>query len=262
MAELVVERIEIPSFTGNSYVVGFPGGPCAFIDAGADAAQMTEAAARHGMTPAAILLTHHHYDHVSELEALLDRVGKIDVLIHEWEQPLAEEFVTGVTGNVEAGELIRIGDDLEFRAIAIPGHTAGMLGFYGHGQVFTGDTLFRGSVGGVRAPGSTSFEDLRASVLETLLELPEETAVRPGHADPSTIGHEAATNPFVRVWTGEDPEGDEPVIVSLPDDQGLAVDHEVRLVLEARDYDGGTKCWIRWPDGKDDLVPGSKVRRP
>ena len=66
----------------------------------------------------------------------------------------------------------------------------------------------------------------------------------------------------MRVWSGVDPEGDEPVIVSLPGNDGEPVESEVRLVLEARDYDGGTKCWIRWPDGSDDLVPGSRVRRP
>jgi glyoxylase-like metal-dependent hydrolase (beta-lactamase superfamily II) len=262
MPELVVERIEIPAFVGNSYVVGFPGGPCAFIDAGADAAKMTEAAARHGMTPAAVLLTHHHYDHVSELEEILDRIGRVDVLIHEFEQPLASEFVTGFTANIEDGETIRIGDDLEFRAVATPGHTQGMLSFLGHGHVFTGDTLFRESVAGVRAPGHTTFEDLRSSIMDTLLDLPDETVVVSGHAAPTTIGHEREHNPFVRVWRGLDEEGDEPVIVSLPDDDGETRDHEVRLVLEAADYDGGTKCWIRWPDGADDLVPGSKVRRP
>jgi hydroxyacylglutathione hydrolase len=262
MAELVVERIEIPAFVGNSYVVGFAGGPCAFIDAGADAAKMSEAAARHGMTPAAVLLTHHHYDHVSELEEILDRIGRVDVLIHEFEQPLAEEFATGYTANIEDGETIRIGDDLEFKAVATPGHTAGMLSFLGHGHVFTGDTLFRESVAGVRAPGHTTFEDLRSSIMDNLLGLDDETIVVSGHAAPSTIGHEREHNPFVRVWDGRDPEGDEAVIVSLPDDEGITQDHDVRLVLEAADYDGGTKCWIRWPDGADDLVPGSKVRRP
>ncbi|WP_022926856.1 MBL fold metallo-hydrolase [Patulibacter americanus] len=262
MADLVVERIEIPAFVGNSYVVGFPGGPCAFVDAGADAAKMMEAAARHGMTPAAVLLTHHHYDHVSELEEILDRVGRVDVMIHAFEQPLAEEFVTGFTQNIEDGEVIRIGDDLELKAVATPGHTAGMLSFVGHGHVFTGDTLFRESVAGVRAPGHTTFEDLRSSIMDTLLELPDETVVVSGHNRPSTIGHEREHNPFVRVWRGLDPEGDAPVIVSLPDDDGITQEHDVRLVLEAADYDGGTKCWIRWPDGADDLVPGSKVRRP
>lgn len=262
--EIVVERVEIPAFVGNAYVVGFPGGACAFVDAGAPAAEMTAAAARHGMTPAAILLTHHHWDHVQELEELIDRVGRVDVLVHADERDGVERLVQGVTGTIEDRETLRIGPELVLKAIAIPGHTSGMLGFVGHGQVFTGDTLFRHSVGGVRAPGASGFEDLRHSVMDVLLELPEETVVRPGHAGPTTIRHEAEHNPFVRIWDGTDPEGSEDVLVRLPGDGEDAddVEHEVELILEAPDYDGGTKAWVRWPDGSDDLVPGSRVRRP
>ena len=77
-------------------------------------------------------------------------------------------------------------------------------------QVFTGDTLFKNSVGGVRAPGSTSYEDLRSSIMDTLMALPQDTVVRPGHTDPSTIGDEWEDNAFVRVWRGLDREGEEP----------------------------------------------------
>ena len=75
------------------------------------------------------------------------------------------------------------------------------------GDVFTGDTLFKGSVGGVRAPGSTSFEDLRHSIMDVLMKLPHETRVHPGHTDPTTIGDEWESNAFVRLWRGLDEEG-------------------------------------------------------
>ena len=75
------------------------------------------------------------------------------------------------------------------------------------GQVFTGDTLFKGSVGGVRAPGSTSYEDLKESIMGTLVKLPPETIVRPGHTDPTTIGDELENNAFIRVWRGPGPRG-------------------------------------------------------
>ena len=65
-------------------------------------------------------------------------------------------------------------------------------------DVFTGDTLFKGSVGGVRAPGSTSYDDLKHSIMEVLLALPPETTIRPGHTDPTTVGDELETNGFVR----------------------------------------------------------------
>jgi glyoxylase-like metal-dependent hydrolase (beta-lactamase superfamily II) len=128
-----------------------------------------------------------------------------------------------------------------------------MLNFVINGdEVFTGDTLFKGSVGGVRAPGSTSFADLRHSIMDVLMQLPHETRVRPGHTDPTTIGDEWESNAFVRLWRGLDEEGDEPCRVW---------DKEAALVLWAPDYDGGHKAWVRWPDGSDDIVPGSQVVR-
>ena len=119
-------------------------------------------------------------------------------------------------------------------------------------DVFTGDTLFKNSVGGVRAPGSTSYEDLRDSIMERLMKLDPATQVHPGHTDPTTIGQEWESNSFVRVWRGLDPEGDEPC---------TALGEPATLVLLGDDYDGGHKAWVRWPDGRDDIVPGSQVQR-
>jgi hydroxyacylglutathione hydrolase len=141
---------------------------------------------------------------------------------------------------------------LQVRTIHTPGHTAGMLSLLVNGNVFTGDTLFKDSVGGVRAPGSTSYADLRSSVMDTLMELPPETIVRPGHTDPSTVAEEFESNAFIRVWRGLDPEGDEPC---------TAMGEPATLVLLGNDYDGGYKAWVRWPDGRDDIVPGSQVQR-
>ena len=119
-------------------------------------------------------------------------------------------------------------------------------------NVFTGDTLFKGSVGGVRAPGSTSYEDLKRSIMEVLLELPPDTTIRPGHTDPTTVAEELESNRFVRIWRGLDPEGS---------DECTALGEPATLVLLGDDYDGGHKAWVRWPDGRDDIVPGSKVSR-
>ena len=120
-------------------------------------------------------------------------------------------------------------------------------------DLFTGDTLFKGSVGGVRAPGSTTFEDLKASIMDVLMKLPHETVVHPGHTDPTTIGDEWENNAFVRVWRGIDPESTDTCKVG---------EEEATLVLFAPDYDGGHKAWVRWTEtGRDDIVPGSMVER-
>ena len=143
--------------------------------------------------------------------------------------------------------------DLEVQSIHTPGHTEGMLALLVDGQdVFTGDTLFKGSVGGVRAPGHTTYEDLRESIMEHLLTLSPQTQVHPGHTDPTTVADEWEGNPFVRVWRGLDPEGAGPCV---------ALGESATLVLMAPDYDGGHKAWVRWPDGADDIVPGSQVTR-
>ena len=103
---------------------------------------------------------------------------------------------------------------LEIGALHTPGHTAGMLNFLVNGsEVFTGDTLFKGSVGGVKAPGSTSFADLKSSIMDGLMGLPKETRVHPGHTDPTTVGEEWEGNAFIRLWRGLDEEGDEPCTV-------------------------------------------------
>jgi hydroxyacylglutathione hydrolase len=78
------------------------------------------------------------------------------------------------------------------------------------------------------------------------------TVIHPGHAEDSTIGREWEQNSFIRVWRGLDAEGAEPC---------TALGEPATLVLLGADYDGGTKAWIRWPDGADDIVPGSRVTR-
>ena len=121
-------------------------------------------------------------------------------------------------------------------------------------DVFTGDTLFKGSVGGVHAPASTSYDDIKTSIMDVLMKLPPATRLHPGHTDPTTVGDEWEQNAFIRVWRGLDPEGTDPCTVW---------EREATLVLWAPDYDGGHKAWIRWADtGEDDIVPGSQVVRP
>ena len=171
----------------------------------------------------------------------------VPVLIHELER----ELVPQATGMLTPGETL-VSGSLEIESLHTPGHTAGMISLLIDGtDVFTGDTLFKGSVGGVRAPGSTSYADLKASVMDTLLKLPAQTRVHPGHTDPTTIADELEHNGFVRIWRGLDPEGSDPC---------TAMGEPATLILLGDDYDGGHKAWVRWPDGADDIVPGSQIQ--
>jgi glyoxylase-like metal-dependent hydrolase (beta-lactamase superfamily II) len=244
---MIVERSMSPDWLSNTYLVaGAPGGDAFLVDAGGPIEPLFAKADEHGLTVTHVLLTHHHHDHVAELGKVLERWPDANVLAH------AEERVPGSTGEMQPDEEIEIGG-LTIRPLHTPGHTAGMLSLLVDGNVFTGDTLFKGSVGGVRAPGSTGFEDLKHSIMDVLMKLAPSTTVRPGHTDPTSIGDEWEQNAFIRVWRGLDPESDD----------RCTVDGEpAQLVLFAPDYDGGHKAWVRWDaTGKDDIVPGSRVVR-
>src|SRR5439155_16688038 len=131
------------------------------------------AAERHDMTPTHVLLTHHHHDHVDELGRLTDRWPDLEVLAHP------DERVDGVTGEIGPDERIRVGD-LEVRTLATPGHTKGMLSLLVEGNVFMGDTLFKNSVGVVRALVHTTYADLWLSIMNVLLALPPLSVIIPG----------------------------------------------------------------------------------
>jgi hydroxyacylglutathione hydrolase len=245
---MILERSLHPKFLSNTYLVAAEaGGEAFFVDAGGPMDPLFAAVEEHGLTPTHVLLTHHHYDHVSEVPKILERWPDAQVLI----SPLERDEVETATGTMDAGETLHVAG-LDVLTIPIPGHTAGMLGLLVEGNVFTGDTLFKNSVGGVRAPGSTSYADLKSSIMDTLMALPPETILRPGHTDPSTVAEEFDTNSFIRTWRGLDPEGTE---------QCTAFGDPATLVLLGDDYDGGHKAWVRWPDGRDDIVPGSQVQR-
>jgi hydroxyacylglutathione hydrolase len=245
---MILERSMHPQFLSNTFLVAAEtGGEAFFVDAGGPMEPLFAKVAEHDLTPTHVLLTHHHYDHVSEVGQILERWPEAQVLIH----PLERDLVETATGTMDAGTTVRAGG-LDVQTIHIPGHTAGMLGLLVEGNVFTGDTLFKSSVGGVRAPGSTSYADLKSSIMDVLMGLPPETVIQPGHTDPSTVAQEYESNKFIRLWRGLDAEGDEQV---------TALGEPATLVLLGDDYDGGHKAWVRWPDGRDDIVPGSKVER-
>jgi glyoxylase-like metal-dependent hydrolase (beta-lactamase superfamily II) len=244
---MIVERSMSDGFLTNTYLVAAGPNTDAFlIDAGGPMDPLFAKADEHDLNVTHILLTHHHGDHVVDLGKALERWPDATVLAHPIER------VPGTTGDLNPGDELEIGG-LTVKALHTPGHTAGMLSLLVAGtDVFTGDTLFKGSVGGVRAPGSTSYADLKHSVMEVLLALPPETIIRPGHTDPTTVADELENNRFVRVWRGLDEEGTEPC---------TALGVPATLVLLGDDYDGGHKAWVRWPDGRDDIVPGSQVQK-
>ena len=246
---MIIERSMNDDFLSNTYLVADElGTQAVLIDAGGPVEPLLAVIERMRYQLTHVLLTHHHYDHVAELEKVLELHPGTPVLIHELER----DQVPKATGTLKPGETINSGA-LAIEPLHTPGHTAGMLSLLINGtDVFTGDTLFKGSVGGVRAPGHTTYADLKSSIMDTLLKLPPDTRIHPGHTDPTTVADELEHNAFVRIWRGLDPEGTE---------QCTALGEPATLILWGLDYDGGHKAWVRWPDGSDDIVPGSRVER-
>ena len=243
---MLVRHSRDPRWLSNSWLVADrPGGHAVLIDTGGPIEPLLKVIEELRLTPTHILNTHHHHDHVAYNAQWVERFS-CPICAHAAEQDL----IPGLTRTLADGEEIQSGD-LHLRALHIPGHTRGQLAFLVDDQaVFTGDTLFRGSVGGTRAPGHTTFDDLRHSVMDILMRLPPETEVYPGHMEPTTIAREWEENPFLRAWREVDAVHERPC---------LAFGAPARLLLRARDYDGGSKCWVRFEDGREDVVPGSRV---
>lgn len=130
-------------------------------------------------------------------------------------------------------------------AIPTPGHAADHLAFVVDGLCFSGDLLFKDAVGGGDAAA------IQESVLK-LLELPDDTRVLPGHTEETTIGRERDENPFLRYWLGAAPSIDEPVRVG---------GESATLVVWSADYDGKGKALVRFSDGREGIVGGSRVER-
>jgi glyoxylase-like metal-dependent hydrolase (beta-lactamase superfamily II) len=217
---VLVERSLHPRYLSNAYLVADEeGGAALYVDSGAPLEPLRAAAEQWRVKPELVLRTHSHSDHVE----------------HEGELGLPVE-----TGAAEVG-------GLHVEALATPGHSDDMIAFVVNGEaVFTGDTLFKDSVGG------GNFDQVRQSVMDVLMKLPPETRVLPGHTDETTIAREWDKNPFIRVWRGAEPEGTERVRVA---------GEEATLIVWSPDYDGGGKAWVRFDDGRNAIVGGSRVER-
>ena len=238
---MIVERSMHPSWLSNAYLVADRvGGTGLFVDSGAPIEPLVRAAERLDLHVPYLLTTHGHEDHVAHHAELEQRFGAT-VLADPAENVAGAEPISH-------GALVEIGD-LRVETLRTPGHSPGGLSFVINGEAcFTGDTLFAGSVGGTR----DAFEDVRRSVMDVLMGLPPVVRVYPGHTDETTIGWEWEHNPFIRVWRGLDPEGDERCHVAGA---------EATLIVWSPDYDGGGKAWVRFKDGRDAIVGGSRIER-
>ena len=187
---------------------------CFIIDPGASGKQLAEKIRQDALTPVAVLLTHGHFDHVGAAKTLAKEFD-IKIYAHEKEESTLKypdknvSWMVGVEESYTADVYLKDEEIISFAGFDIkvlhtPGHTEGGCCYYiaEEDVVFTGDTLFAGSVGRTDFPGGSMSQIVR-SVQEKLLSLNEagnletDVMVYPGHNDPTTIETERMENPYL-----------------------------------------------------------------
>jgi len=207
---VIVERSMSDGWLSNTYVVGDEAGRKrgSWSTPAVRSPPLLEFLHRGQLTLTHVLLTHHHHDHVAELDAVCGQFPDAPVLIHELERP----EVPQATGDDGPGPDHPDGRAVDRARSTRPGTPPACCPLLVDGtDVFTGDTLFKGSVGGVRAPGHTTYADLKTSIMDKLLALAPSTRIHPGHTDPTTVADELEHNRFVRIWRGSRSRGERPV---------------------------------------------------
>ena len=179
------------------------------IDPAADSRRITEEISALGVTPEAILLTHGHFDHMLAAESLKNGY-QIPICVHKADAELvkhpnlncSQQFLH-MSFAISADEELEDGQNLRFldgalTVISTPGHTEGSCCYYAQKEniLFSGDTLFRESVGRTDLPTGRAAQ-LPVSIKEKLFVLPDNTLVLSGHGEQTTIGEEKQYNPYV-----------------------------------------------------------------
>jgi hydroxyacylglutathione hydrolase len=219
---VLVTGFPAEAFGTNCYVLAAAEGEqCLIVDPGIGVLpQLDEVLARHRLFPAAVLLTHGHLDHTFAVGPVCGARG-IPAWIHPDDRHLLADPMLGVSEqsrNMFGGRLewtepedVKLLQDsavmelagLQFTVDHAPGHTQGSVMFrlppddeVSDPLLLSGDVLFNGSIGRTDLPGG-SYEQMLQSLATKILPLPDSTIVLPGHGDPTKIGRERATNPYL-----------------------------------------------------------------
>ncbi len=208
--ELMVRGLVVGVFQENCWVVGSRRtGEAICIDPGDEPEEILALARDMGVRIKVIANSHAHLDHILGVHGVHSESGSkfllhqsdLDLLRNGWRDGAArmgldvEHGPPDPDGFVTEGDIVEV-DGLRLQVIATPGHTPGSVSYYTEGLLFSGDTLFRGSIGRTDMPGG-DYDLEMASICDRLLTLPDETIVLPGHMQETSVEAEKAQNPFV-----------------------------------------------------------------
>ena len=203
-AVMILRILVVGPLSENTYIVGSEESKeCIIIDPGAQGDLVLQNIQEQGLTVKYIIITHGHSDHTAAI-ATIKETTNAPYGIHENDVPLLNNGGSMIPDfreppnpdfHLKEEDTLEIGE-LKFQVIETPGHTPGSVCLYGHGLLFTGDTLFQGTIGRYDFPGSDG-QLLVKNIKTKLLVLPDDTQVLPGHGPHSTIGDEKRWNPFL-----------------------------------------------------------------
>ena len=205
----IFEHLVVGPLQCNCYIVGDPDTKEAIvIDPGDDADRLAESLAEKQLTVTAIVATHAHFDHIVAAERLRALTGAPFYLHAEdkpllaWMQESGRLFLgtelpppPEVDTEPREGDLLRAGS-VDLEVVHTPGHSPGSISLITEDAVFSGDTLFAGSIGRTDLPGGDA-QALLDAVKDKLFRLDADLTVYPGHGPATTLGAEQETNPFV-----------------------------------------------------------------
>lgn len=217
MSDYLIEAVESAAFAQMAYVLHRPGRPDAIVvDPGFDSRALLQCLARLDKTPAAILNTHGHVDHIAGNQALKEAFPAAPIIIGRIDAPMLADPALNLSlpfgspiVSPPADRLVDEGDRLDLAGFTmqvreIPGHSPGSVVFILEAEeptlVLGGDVLFAGSIGRTDfdCQPERDFKVLMSGIVEKLLPLPDSARVFPGHGPDTTIGSERRTNPYVR----------------------------------------------------------------
>ncbi len=205
---MIVKTLAVGPIMANCFVLGCENtAEAAVIDPGDEPDRILATLVDNNLTAKLIINTHGHFDHVGANRKLKEATG-VPILIHALDTPMLSQLASSAAAwgmvaenspppdrEIEDGDQVNFGD-ITLTVLHTPGHTPGGISLYTDTEVFVGDTLFAGSIGRTDFAGG-SFETLKNSIQQKLFTLNEDLVVYPGHNNPTTIGTEKRTNPFV-----------------------------------------------------------------